>query len=810
MLKHVGHHRSTSSMTRASCSSLKVRGDPRPPKIIRTQDDSDLPYGTGLDQDDLYSSPESLRKNLSSPESCTSDLGSPEVIKRSCTKSGRSKSLQSSPVVRKKLLDVPEDFESAVVSYKQELLDVPDTFRNVSSGQESDGDPHSSPEISKKEISPRASTLPRRGAAQKALDILGLKGQPLRKSFRSADTCSIASTCSFTSLATGKLSSSTSSLADQTVTPVKVYLRFMRPDIEYKTLRLSTATTCRQLINLLLAKFRLRHRDPNLFFVRMEITVRSPGVGGAPTRRLLVLDDQARPAELQQCRPRGDARFSVGVRRGGLLRIHDSILMPGSQYKSLLVSYRTTAEELVQLLLNCYSSQESPRHYAVHEVNKCPYSDRPLRPDEYPLLVQSEWPRPARLNYAFVLRRNANYALSLKSRISWRRSLDQSSTDTESEHEDQLVMARKSRTPSLPVTRTPVKTIITCASRLSDTLTPSPLRTSIASTSSSLLVTSSSPSISRVSCDSGFSSPSSSSRSSTSSTGSPSPPPSPSPSVISSSKCETRFSKTSSPAVSSSASLLLKPSSSPSSSTSPTRVHLPVTVTVSHIAASSSSQPASSSAFSRTSTPVNATVVSTQEEEEPSQITKAAASSSSASILTIPVSPISTPSSPPSLTVLSSSVVVTSISPVASTPLAADSWTSAKRRYFPSSSCVSLYSNPLHTTFFSSSEPTSSIYVPLEGTIIPPSSAPTSPSSPTGSRRCVKPPSPSAPTSPSKGVAPLQSTIITIPTSGPSVVSSNTLASTSTSTGMKELTAALESLRTLTIRCPNYDSCFYI
>lgn len=117
-------------------------------------------------------------------------------------------------------------------------------------------------------------------------------------------------------------------LSPSTQTPVKVYLRALRPDMEYKTLSLSSGTTCRQLVLMLLAKFRLRHRDPNLFFVTMEVAVRTPG-GGAPARRLLVLDDLARPAELQQCRPRGEARFSVGVRRGGLVRVHDGILMPG-------------------------------------------------------------------------------------------------------------------------------------------------------------------------------------------------------------------------------------------------------------------------------------------------------------------------------------------------------------------------------------------------------------------------------------------------------------------------------------------------
>lgn len=88
-----------------------------------------------------------------------------------------------------------------------------------------------------------------------------------------------------------------------------------------------------------------------------------------------------------------------------------------SQYKSLLVSYRTTAEELVQLLLNCYSSKENPKNYAVHEVNKNPYSDRLLDPDEFPLLAQSEWPRASRHNYAFVLRRNMSRNVFLRAKV---------------------------------------------------------------------------------------------------------------------------------------------------------------------------------------------------------------------------------------------------------------------------------------------------------------------------------------------------------------------------------------------------------
>ena len=72
----------------------------------------------------------------------------------------------------------------------------------------------------------------------------------------------------------------------------------------------------------------------------------------------------------------------------------------------------------MQLLLNCYNSKESPARYAIHEVCATPYSDRPLRRDECPLLVQSEWPRAARPRLSLVLRRTAAYGISMPPRVS--------------------------------------------------------------------------------------------------------------------------------------------------------------------------------------------------------------------------------------------------------------------------------------------------------------------------------------------------------------------------------------------------------
>lgn len=87
-------------------------------------------------------------------------------------------------------------------------------------------------------------------------------------------------------------------------TTIKVYANCLRPDIEYKTLSITYETTCREIVQNLLNKYRMRHRDPRLFYLTMEVTVRRPNV-----RTVLPLDEDARPAVLQSCHPRGDSRY---------------------------------------------------------------------------------------------------------------------------------------------------------------------------------------------------------------------------------------------------------------------------------------------------------------------------------------------------------------------------------------------------------------------------------------------------------------------------------------------------------------------
>uniref|UniRef100_A0A8D8XG26 Ras-associating domain-containing protein n=2 Tax=Cacopsylla melanoneura TaxID=428564 RepID=A0A8D8XG26_9HEMI len=237
---------------------------------------------------------------------------------------------------------------------------------------------------------------------------------------RAADTLSLSSTASYSSLSPEPLSSrssSYSSLSETTSSPtttIKVFAKCLRSDIEYKTLGITFQTTCREVVTSLLNKYRMRHRDPNLFFLTMEVTVRR---SGKSVRTILVLDEETRPAALQSCHPRGDSKFCLQTRRGALVKIYDSAVMPESKYKSLLISDRTTVDDLIQILLNCYSSTERVEKFSLYEVCESQEYQRKLHHDDNVLHVQSCW--PSMQEFHFLIRRNPDYRSRSKSKISW-------------------------------------------------------------------------------------------------------------------------------------------------------------------------------------------------------------------------------------------------------------------------------------------------------------------------------------------------------------------------------------------------------
>jgi len=153
----------------------------------------------------------------------------------------------------------------------------------------------------------------------------------------------------------------------------------------------------------------MKHRDPKLFFLTLEVVIQKPGRDGL-TKKTLVLDDDSKPVELKNCNPWGECRFTLQMKKGGLVRVHDSILMEESQYKCLFISEETSVEEVIKILLHCYGLEKVERaeRYCLYEQCVTQRYQRKLRPDQKPLQIQALWPTPQTgpASFSFVLKRN--------------------------------------------------------------------------------------------------------------------------------------------------------------------------------------------------------------------------------------------------------------------------------------------------------------------------------------------------------------------------------------------------------------------
>merc|ERR1712240_424475 len=72
------------------------------------------------------------------------------------------------------------------------------------------------------------------------------------------------------------LSLTSTSTSHPTKVSIKIYASCLRPDIEYKTLSVCYQTLSRDLIWQLLGKYKMKHRDPKLFYLTMDVVISRP------------------------------------------------------------------------------------------------------------------------------------------------------------------------------------------------------------------------------------------------------------------------------------------------------------------------------------------------------------------------------------------------------------------------------------------------------------------------------------------------------------------------------------------------------
>ena len=223
---------------------------------------------------------------------------------------------------------------------------------------------------------------------------------------------------------------------------IKVYASCLRPDIEYKTLSIGNNTGAKTVIWQLLSKYKMKHRDPKLFFLTLEVVIQKPGRDGL-TKKTLVLEDDSKPVELKNCNPWGECRFTLQMKKGGLVRVHDSILMEESQYKCLFISEETSVEEVIKILLHCYGLEKVERaeRYCLYEQSVTQRYQRKLRQDQKPLQIQSLWPadQTGPGNFSFVLKQN--FARSFEDNMWPQHQHEQVSDKTDERNEPRRVIA---------------------------------------------------------------------------------------------------------------------------------------------------------------------------------------------------------------------------------------------------------------------------------------------------------------------------------------------------------------------------------
>ena len=177
---------------------------------------------------------------------------------------------------------------------------------------------------------------------------------------------------------------------------IKVHAQCLRPHLSYKTVVISGQTTSKQVVLGLLSRFRMRHRDPNLYYLTMEVTVGSEG------RQTIILEDNARPVEMISCNPWATPKFILQTKQGGLVKVYDHLVRPDSVYKSLIISEETTVRDTVQILRSCYREDDEGKEVDLRLWEVGGGAERLLGEEERPLKLMEAWTKES--SRRFLLR----------------------------------------------------------------------------------------------------------------------------------------------------------------------------------------------------------------------------------------------------------------------------------------------------------------------------------------------------------------------------------------------------------------------
>ena len=164
---------------------------------------------------------------------------------------------------------------------------------------------------------------------------------------------------------------------------IRVYAKCLRSDIEYRTVRIDSSTTAKMLIQGLLTKFKLKHVDPKLFYLTMDVTIE------AIKQTVIKISDDDKLARLLLCNPWSDSKITLRSKAGGFIKVYDNVIMTDSVYKSIRVSFETTVGEVIHIVIGCCNSDLPTEDFCLIESGD--EISRLMRLEERPLMLCKSW-----------------------------------------------------------------------------------------------------------------------------------------------------------------------------------------------------------------------------------------------------------------------------------------------------------------------------------------------------------------------------------------------------------------------------------
>ncbi|XP_074649808.1 uncharacterized protein LOC141905006 isoform X2 [Tubulanus polymorphus] len=175
--------------------------------------------------------------------------------------------------------------------------------------------------------------------------------------------------------------------SDEIEGSIQVDGSILSSDLHTRTFVISNKTTAKELISLVLTKYNMASRDPNLFYLTMETSSKNTE---KPIQSVVTIGEMSCPLDIQLNNNK-DTKFCIQMKSGGLVKVYDSCLTPGSFYKSMFISKKTTSRELIKLLLHYYKSREYVDDFVLMETDDQGNELRRLSESECPLITQQRW-----------------------------------------------------------------------------------------------------------------------------------------------------------------------------------------------------------------------------------------------------------------------------------------------------------------------------------------------------------------------------------------------------------------------------------